>query len=77
MPSFPPIKRDKLLKALKIFGYTIDFDKGKGSHYKLYSLDGKYSITIPKTLESNFVRSTISKFIIRQGMDFKAFLKDL
>ena len=37
MPELPPLKRDRLIKVLKKFGFTVDKSKGKGSHYKSIS----------------------------------------
>jgi len=66
MPSIPVIQVKKLIRILSKVGYTVDESKGKGSHAKLYGFDGS-SITIPKTLNSPRVRSSIAKYLIKQG----------
>ena len=49
---------------------------GKGSHYKLRGFNGK-SITIPRTLDSPTVRSTIGKFLSEQGTTIDTLKKEL
>lgn len=68
MPSLPIIKTEKLIRILKKNGLTVDMGKGKGSHAKAYGSRGTF-ITLPKTLNSPSVRSTIAKFLINEGFD--------
>ncbi|MBP7113881.1 MAG: type II toxin-antitoxin system HicA family toxin [Candidatus Peribacteraceae bacterium] len=65
------------MKALNSYGFTIDSTKGKGSHYKLYSFDKKKTMTVPKSLESPYVRNQIAKFIEDQGIDLEEFKSNL
>lgn len=73
----PSLKRQKLIKALRRLGFYIDESKGDGSHYKLYSLDKKRSITIPKNLDGPSVRLSLEKFIIADIGNIEVLLSEI
>lgn len=76
MPSFPPVRQSKLIKALRRLGYTVDESKGKGSHAKFYGFDGR-SMTIPASLESPSTRGKIAQYLIAQGTNMEELAKEL
>ena len=78
MPRLPPsIHRNRLVKALLRIGFAIDKSRGNGSHYKMYSLDGKRSITIPKHLESMDTRKSIEEFVANDIGDIQKLLDEI
>ncbi|MBT4585823.1 hypothetical protein HOC67_02940 [Candidatus Peregrinibacteria bacterium] len=68
MPSIPPVKTKLLIRKLRQLGFEVDDSKGKGSHVKLIGKNGDFMI-IPKSLESKNTRSTIAKFLIKEGVN--------
>jgi len=78
MPKLPPsIHRNRLIKALIRIGFGIDKSSGNGSHYKMYSLDRKRSITIPKHLESMDTRKSIEEFVVKDIGDIGKLLDEI
>ena len=78
MPKLPPsIHRNRLIKALARLGFFIDKSCGNGSHYKMYSLDRKRSMTIPKKLESMDTRKNIEDFVEGDIGDIQKLLDEI
>ena len=85
MPELPPLKRDRLIKALKKLGFTVDKSKGKGSHYKVYPRAGLnnqetrkfHFFTVPKKISGPGIRIDLAKFLKENGVDIESFKKEL
>jgi predicted RNA binding protein YcfA (HicA-like mRNA interferase family) len=76
VPDFPEAPQEKVARALERLGFTVDRNKGKGSHYKVYGPSGSFTI-LPNKLRSKGTRHSILKFLEKEGTSIEAFKKEL
>ena len=72
VPDFPEVPQQRAAKALERLGFTVDRNKGKGGHYKVYGPSGRFTI-LPSHLKTKGTRHAIAKFIIQEGVSIETF----
>jgi len=76
VPDFPEVPQERAARAFERLGFTVDRNKGKGGHYKVYGPSGKFTI-LPSHLRAKGLRCNIAKFIEREDVSLEAFREEL